>query len=72
MTSKDKFGKSKFWKLTDHKFYGFFDNLKIKSDHYKQITFYDFNNQIINAIKLETENNSEFILLSQNVIKNNL
>src|SRR5690606_40696634 len=71
MTSTDKLGKSKSWTLTGHKFYGFFDNLKIRSDHYKKITFDDFYTQIINAIKLETENDYEYLRLSGNVIRNN-
>lgn len=72
MTSTDKFGISKSWTLTNHKFYGFFDNTKIKADHYKHITFDDFYTHIINAIKSETENDQKFIQLSENLISKNL
>jgi hypothetical protein len=72
MSSTDKYGKSKSWTLADHKFYGFFDNSKIKADHYKQIKFDDFYTQLMNAIEMETENDNTFIQLSKNAINKNL
>ena len=72
MNSTDKFGKSKSWTLSDHKFYGFFDNSKINANHYKQITFDDFYTKLTNAMEIETENDNTFIQLSQNAINKNL
>jgi hypothetical protein len=72
MSSTDKFCKSKTWTLTEHKFYGFFDNSKIKTDYYKQITFDEFLIQITTAIKSETDNDNDFLQLSVKALSDNL
>lgn len=72
MSSTDKYEKSPSSTLENHKFYGFFDNSKIKTDHYKEVTFDNFYNRLMSAIKEETENDNKFIRLSETVITNNL
>jgi len=72
MSSSDNYGKSKSWTLTNHKFYGFFDNSKIRAGHYKKITFDEFYTQLTSAMERETENDNTFIQLSKNVINKKL
>lgn len=72
MSSTDEFGKFKNWTLKEYKFYGFFDNSKIKTNNYKQITFDKFLKQITTAIKSETNNNNDFLQLSIKTLSDNL
>jgi hypothetical protein len=72
MTSTDKFGKSKSWILSNHKFYGFFDNTKIYAENYKQISFDNFYNHIIKAIKNEIEYDEDFLENSERTLSDNL
>ena len=72
MSSTDKYSKSKSWTLTDQKLYGFFDNSKIKANHYKQITYDEFYTKLTNAIEIETEHDNKYIQLSKNTINRNL
>jgi len=50
------------------KSYGFFDNTKIKPEHYKQLTYDDFLNQLTAVIEEEIENDEMFVQRVKNVI----
>ena len=72
MSSKNKFGKSSPSTLTGYKFYGFYDNSKIKANHYKKTTFDDFYDRLIVVIEKETESDNKFLQLSKTIINKNL
>jgi hypothetical protein len=68
MISTDESGKTKSMILSNHKFYGFFDNTKICTDYYKQINFDDFYNHITNAMKNEIDYDEDFLLNSEKAL----
>ena len=61
MSSSDKYKNVRNWTLEHHKFYGFFDNSKIKHEHYKLISLDNFQNDLLTAIRTETDNDPKFI-----------
>lgn len=69
MSSSDNNGKSKSWTLTNHKFYGFFDNNKIKPEHYKLISLETFSDKLFKAIKEHAEYDNLFIDKATDIIK---
>jgi hypothetical protein len=47
--------------LEHYKFYGFFDNSKIKNVHYKAVLPDEVKSKLLNAFRTEEENDSKFI-----------
>lgn len=72
MSSTDKYGKSISWTLENHKFYGYFDNSKIQTSHYRKLTFDSFCSMLINAIESETENDRVFIQAAKRMLSENI
>lgn len=69
MSSYDKNNNTKTWTLTNHKFYGFFDNNKIKPEHYKPISLITFKDKLIQEINEKVDYDSLFIDKANEVIK---
>lgn len=57
--SLDLNGNNKSWTELNRKFYGFFDNTKIKADHYKEITYDEFSRRLLRAIEFEIDKTFE-------------
>jgi hypothetical protein len=61
MSSSDKNKNVKTWTLSNHKFYGFFDNCKIKPEHYKRISPDNFYDKLFQAFIEQDDNDKIFI-----------
>jgi hypothetical protein len=69
MSSSDKNKNTKTWTLSNHKFYGFFDNNKIKPEHYKLISLDTFNDKLFQAINEQADYDKLFIDKANEIIK---
>jgi hypothetical protein len=55
--------------LENYKFYGFFDNNKIKTEHYEIISFNSFNNILFKAFEEQADYDELFIIKADKLIK---
>ena len=69
MSSTDKNKNTKTWTLSNHKFYGFFDNNKINPEHYKLISLATFNDKLFQAINEQADYDKLFIDKANEIIK---
>jgi hypothetical protein len=72
MSALDKDKNSKSWSLVNQQFYGFYDNSKIKPEHYNVISQDEFNDRLFQVIVEQTENDTIFIDKAKTLIKNNI
>lgn len=68
MSASDIIMNSKKWTLSNHMFYGFFDNNKIKPDHYKLISYETFSDILFQAISQHAEYDRLFVVKSKELI----
>lgn len=69
MSSHDKSRNTRTWTLSNHKFYGFYDNNKIKPEHYKLISFDTFSERLFRAISEQADYDKLFTDKVINIIK---
>lgn len=69
MSSSDNNKNTKTWTLSNHKFYGFFNNNKIKPEHYKLISLDTFNNKLFQAINEQADYDKLFIDKANEIFK---
>lgn len=69
MSSSDKNKNTKTWNISNNKFYGFFDNNKIKPRHYKFISLDTFNDKLFQAIYKHADYDKLFIDKSNEIVK---
>lgn len=72
MDSRDQNKNVKSWTLKNHKFYGFFDNSKISSSNYNQITFEIFQTKLFSIIDEWNNNEKSFKDKAKKLIKDTL
>lgn len=69
LTSSHKNKNTKTWNISNNKFYGFFDNNKIKPEHYKLISVDTFSDKLFQAIIEHADYDKLFIDKSIEIIK---